>query len=684
MRLPISWLKKYIDVKLTPEKLAEVLTLSGTAVESVHQEGNEAVLDIEVTTNRPDCLSILGLARELSALTGKKVIAPKILTALKNIKQKSFSRLSEPKIRVEDKMACPYYTARIIRNVTISSAPAEAQHFLTLMKSKPISNVVDATNFVLFEMGQPLHAFDYDKIAGGQVVIRRSKNGEKFIGIDGVEYTLDSKTLVIADSEKVIAIAGVMGGKLTEVTDSTKNLLIESAYFDLALVREASRKYKLTTESSYRFERGVCVENIALASQRACDLIGEWAKGETEGKLLEFNNFTKKKSSKIKISLATIDAILGLKISKARIITILKSLGFSIKAGGKDAVEVTVPAWRKDITLEADIAEEILRIEGFDKVPSQLPPNFSPLDAPQDKRMKGILSLKQFLSHQGFHEIVTYSLLSQKIIANSGVADFSKVSKIKNFVSAEQEYLRPSLMSGALQSIVFNLHRKANALKLFEVGNVFLDGIEKTSLGVAVCGLTDEHWQSKNEASFFYLKGAAESILSFLKIKHYVWEESSGNQFYNNQSILKVDGKLIGSLGCIHGQILKSWDILKEVYYFEMDLDRAVAGVLSGLSLKVKSIPKYPSVRRDLAFVINENIPVADCALFMKECAKPFLQEVQLFDEYTGKNIPQGKRSLAFSLSYQKDTGTFMDEEISDLQSKICSALKAKYQVEFR
>src|SRR3989338_364787 len=290
MKLPISWLKKYIDISITPERLSDLLTLSGTKVEHVEKKDGEAVLQIEVTTNRPDCLSLLGLAQEVSALTGKKIKFP-------SLSKKSAGGINSVKVEIEDKKGCPKYTARLLKNVSIKASSLEIQKFLGFMDTRPISNTVDATNFTLFETGQPLHAFDYDKIEGGVVVVRRAKKGEKFLAIDGVEYPLDETTLVIADAKRPISIAGVMGGKLTEVTPSTKNVLLESAYFDPALVRQASRRYKLFSESSYRFERIVDIQRVPAASAREKDLILNWAGGRKIGPMVG-RDFSKKVKEK--------------------------------------------------------------------------------------------------------------------------------------------------------------------------------------------------------------------------------------------------------------------------------------------------------------------------------------------------------------------------------------------------
>ncbi len=678
MKLPFIWLKKYMDVSIAPEKLADLLTLSGTKVEHVEKKGGEAVFQIEVTTNRPDCLSVLGLAQEVSALTGKKIKFP--------VLKKSISGANnEIKIEIQDQKGCPKYTARLLKGVSVKAAPPPFQKCLEWMNTKPISNVVDATNFVLFEMGQPLHAFDYDKIEGGVIIVRRARKEEKFLAIDGVEYALDEKTLVIADVKKPIAIAGVMGGKLTEVTSSTKNVLLESAYFDPALVRQASRRYKLFSESSYRFERGVDIQQVAAASARAKDLILEWSGGREIGPMVDKDFSKKVKEKPILLHEERLERLLGLKISLGRRVQIFKRLGFAVKSGGLGQLSVWTKNSRRDVSQAVDLAEELLRIEGFDRVPAAIPVTRHVEINSQDKKPKGISELKKFISHLGFHEIITYSFLSKKSLMDSGFQSFGAIQKITNALSAEQEYFRPSLLPGMLGTILFNIHRKASSIKFFEIGNRVVDGKEETVLGMGLYGDFEKNWRRKSEASYYELKGILEGIFHFLKITNYGYETHGIPSHFDSASgILWRGRRELGNIGMIHRSILTQWDIPHDLIYAEIGLDPLWAETASARTVRVKPIAKFPSVRRDIAFIIDENISIDALGTLMKNTASPYLQETELFDQYAGKNIPKGKRSLAFSLAYQKDTGTFTDQEITALQDRIGQALKSQYRVEFR
>ena len=658
MKLPVSWLKKYIDVTVSAERLAECLTLSGTKVEQVENKNGESVLTLEITTNRPDCLSLMGLAYEVSAITGKKVKQPAAYSAKEKRSKAQRSTLS---VVIEDKKGCPRYTGRMIENVKVAPSPAEIEKLLSLTGTRAICNVVDATNYVLFECGQPLHAFDRDKIKGDRIIVRRSRKGEKFHALDGNEYTLDDTTLIIADAERPIAIAGVIGGKLTEVTSETRNVFLESANFDPALVRQASKKYKLSTESSYRFERSVTIKNTTHASRRAAQLIHEWAGGDETSGLIDKNYSKTSKTKPVTLRLENIEKFLGLKVSQGRVSNILQSLFFSVKKTGM-VFQVTPPAFRRDIAIEADLLEEVLRVEGFDKAPETLPVGRYQKTRFSDKKAECLPELKKYMAHLGFQEIMTYSLLSEKVLATSGF-DLAQCHAVANAVSAEQSYFRPSLMPGMLKAIQFNAHRKAATLKFFEIGNCYVHGREETRLAIALFGKFEENWRRKTESSFYDLKGVVENVMDFL-VPH--GRTGSG---------LAVDIKEVSE------GLLRKWDIPRSVFFAEIKLDELMA---PAQGIKVRPVPKFPSVRRDIALVVDTHVMVQDLQEVIRLAGSPFLKEVTLFDQYLGKNIPMGKRSLAFSVDYQKENGTFTEEEIQTLQRKVGEALKNKFQVEFR
>ena len=677
MRLPYSWLRQYVDVKLAPEKLARALTLSGTKVESVARHGDDTVIHIEVTTNRPDCLSITGLARETAALSGKRIQFPKIGPVA--------SKGEALRVRVEDKKGCPRYTARLIRGVSVKPAAPVVQKWLDAVGTRAINNVVDATNFVLFETGQPLHAFDFDKLAGGGIIVRRALKGEKFLAIDGSTYELDAETLVIADREKPVAIAGVMGGKLTEVTESTKNVLLESAYFEPVTVRRASKRYKLTTESSYRFERGVDPGAVAPASARARDLILEAAGGRETGGFLDANFLPKSKPRRIALDVLRVNRRLGLSVSAPRVVSILKSLNIPAAASGKNRVVANAPDFRRDLLEEIDIAEEILRVEGFDKVTAKLPERHAYFEVPpQTKKKEALPELKKRLALMGFWEAITYSFVSEKMLVDCGERP-ERCFKVKNPVSADWTHLRPSFLPGLLQCARYNVHRKADRLSFFEIGKRFVKGEdpeEQTALAVLLYGPLENNWMRKSASSFYDVKGAIENAIRFLGAREFEWRPLTDDRRFDGAATLLLGGKPVGMAGSVSARSLERWDIPHEVFFAECSLEWVPSQ--KPITPQAQPLPKFPAVRRDIAFVIDEKFSVKTIAESIIKTGSPYLKEAELFDQYIGKNIARGKRSLAFSLCYRKETGTFTDEEIRLIHERVGQALKSEYKVELR
>jgi len=677
MKVPLSWLKEYIEVKAKAEKIAEILTMSGTAIEGIERSGGTEVLSAEITTNRPDCLSLLGIARELSVLTGKKIKLPSAKTT--KVKAKKQLPLI---VRILDKQGCPGYTGRVFDNVQVGPSPAWLLERLKAMGSRPVNNVVDITNYVLFEMGQPLHAFDYDKLRGGQIVVRRAKKGEKIIGIDNIEYKLDERILVIADAERPAAIAGVMGGKDTEITASTKRIVLESARFDPILVRRAVRHLKLASDSSYRFERGVDPGKVERASERASDLIQKWARARAASTLKLAGSVTPKPAEWITLRKSSLDLMTQGTVSLPRAAKILDALGLRNKRLSASALKVRIPSLRPDITQEADLMEEVVRIQGFDKIPSRIPVTRHALKKTTDGAYKAIRRMKIFLTGQGFWETVTFGLVSREALERARIPVEGTV-KVKNPLSKEQEHLTPSGLPGILAAAARNINRKEKDLRFFEIAKRFPATGEETLLTLAVTGDFHQSWEGSRPASFHLLKGVMENLCGFMKKGAPVWKtEDFRPEVYSDTLMMTYGDQRIGHCSAVREDVLAGWDILQPFYVAHIHLDAFLR--LPDQAVTFQDLPKHPAVRRDIAFFIDNAVGAAEIEGVIGEAGGGELNRVFLFDEFKGKNIPEGKRSLAFSLQYQKPDGTFTDEEINAVHGRVVSALQSRFKIELR
>ncbi len=685
MRLSYNWLKDYVDIKLSPEKLAELLTMAGLCVDSIHKKGDDSVLEIEITSNRPDWLSYIGVAREVSALTGRKLRMPASRRAGLNPpyglgKKRGIGHNVEGVIivKVVDKKLCPRYTARIIRNVKVGESPKWLKERLEAVGLRSVNNIVDITNFCLFETGEPMHAFDLDKLGGGTVIVRKAAKGEKIKSIDGIERTLDNEMLVISDDTYPVAIAGVMGGQYTEVSAQTKNILLEAAYFDPISVRRTSRRLALSTDSSYRFERKVDIDNISRASDRATALILELAKGEA-GEFIDVGKTAKAPDKKISLRLGRLDKILGVEISPARVKSILTSLGLKVKASSKNTLELIPPKFRYDLQSEVDIIEEVARIYGYENIPETIPPVLEAgsrlsTDAVIDKAMRNVLV------NLGLSEIITYSLISRKTL-DLARSQAGNAINIKNPLSNEQEAMRPTLIAGMLNSIRWNINRKEKDLKFFELGRTYFKETdnsfaEKQYLAIGVTGQLYDGWIGHPRATtLFDLKGIVETLFTQMGIMSFSVKEGLGSVFSSGScASIEVRGDAVGVMGRIEPKVLHDFDIKESVYAAEIDCSKLTKYI--SLEKRFKESPKFPSVIRDISIVADKNISNAAIASLIKGTAGDILKDAELVDRYIGGQIPEGKIGLTYRLEYQDPDRTLEDPDVQAVHSRIISALE--------
>ncbi len=700
MKIPLEWLKEFVPIRLSPKELADRLTTAGLEVKVIEESAAGAVFEAEITPNRPDWLSIFGVAREVAAVMGEK-LKENGKWEMENGKN-SFSILHSPfsnrKVLIHDPKSCPRYIGRVIEGIQVSPSPQEMIQRLAAMGTRSINNVVDITNYVLFELGQPLHAFDLDKLRGDTIHIRFAKESEEIVTIDGVTRKLTQHDLVIADDAKAVALAGVMGGKETEVTEATRNIFLESACFDPVLVRRTARRLGLASESSYRFERGIPLESALLGSDRAVEFLVKIAGAQKIGSRVDAGKKTSQRR-KVILDVNRVQQLLGDAITQKQIQRYLSGLGFelsvsrttspltpstslrtsSLRAGDERRTTVVVPWFRKDIKEEVDLAEEAARIHGYDKIPLRLPAmrettvEQSPVLTFQSEIGRQLVGL-------GYDEARTHSLISKRDLKTWGQAGRPDLIRIQNPLSEEQEWMRPMLVIGLVQAARRNFFRQQNGARLFELSNIYTlsKGEPKESLKLAFLlgGNRPCHWQEKEkEYQWWDLKGTVEAILADLKLSSVRWERASlAWAVEESAAEIHREGETLGILAQVSPVVLFQLDIEKPVFAAELDVELLLRHSRRS-STRYHSLPKFPSVRRDIALELKESIAAAQVIALIKEKGGALLEKVQIFDYYQGKQIFSGNKSLAFSLEYRAPDRTLTDEEVNHLRQRVAQGL---------
>jgi len=685
MRVSFDWLKDFINGKIDFEKARDCLTAVGLEITGVTDIDGDRVMEIEVTPNRPDCLSILGIARELSAASGLPIQLPD--SVKKNLMKKGVARGSV-KIEILDKHTCPRYTGCIMKNVKVGPSPKWLTQRLNAMGVRSVNNIVDITNYVLFETGQPLHAFDLDKLDQKRIIVRRAKKGESLVTIDGINRLLSPNILVIADASRPVAIAGIMGGKDTEITNSTKNILIESASFDPVAVRKACHELGLASESSYRFERGIDQGILFASSARAQELVKDAAGGRIAGKMSDVGSGIEK-AKEISLSLDEVSRILGVDISPENIKEAFRRLNLS-PVKKKNKIFVTAPTYRQDLKAGIDLIEEIARLYGYDKIPARLP-LFSPQKTYQLEKKTAALEgeIRKVLCGLGLNEIMTYSLTSRHSIERLGLG-LDNLVGLKNPMSSQQEIMRPSLLSEMLEALNWNLNRKNTLLEFFEMNKVYnmnkLTGQadETVYLSIGVCGNMHGNWKEKpRDLDFFDLKGIIEALMGSIGVYNYRIEKTEHPVLKKNMATaINVNGKACGIFGEVKEDVARRFDIKRKVYVAEISLDNLLE--CANLKKTFSTLPKYPSVKRDIAIMLDDTISASSIYDVIKDEARGIVKKVDVFDLYKGQQIQEGKKSLAYSIEYRSDDRTLNDKEVNDIHKKVQDALAKRLGAQIR
>jgi phenylalanyl-tRNA synthetase beta chain len=638
----------------------------------------DTILDIDITANRPDCLSVVGIAREVAALTGQQTHIPVI----------SYEETGDPidkqiAIGIIDADLCPRYCASLITGVKIAGSPAWMQERLVAAGQRPINNIVDITNYVMLEYGQPLHSFDYARLKSRKIVVRRAEEGENFFTLDGTERKLTRDMLVIGDGERTVAIAGVMGGLNSEVTESTTAILLEAASFKATSIHYTSRQLGLTSEASMRFERGISADLTIPALKHATQLIAELGGGKVARGIVDVYP-GKKESRPIPLTSGEVKRILGIEYSLEQIVNSLTSLGFACKVDGSQ-IMVTAPYWRSDIRLDVDLIEEVARVIGYDKIPTTLLGEPIPRQDPEP-----ILSLKKKISQSlvgyGFHEIMTYTLTSLPLLSNV-TAEPRPLEhaplRVSNPMTADQEYLRTSLRPGLLATLASNRRHEDGGIRLFELGKVYLP--RKNDLPEepeVMCGImsgprVERSWLGGDGSLDFYdVKGVVEGLMSHLSLTVDFEKSNDDGLHPARQAAVVIQGKdglkvRTGVFGEIHPKVADTFEVAGPVGLFEINVT-ALLPFASGLKM-FQSIPRFPSTVRDLALVVDTGITNQKILDIIKSFS--LVSEAVLFDVYSGKQIAADKKSLAYRLVYQSPTHTLTDEEVNKVQEQILTRL---------
>jgi len=674
MKISPHWLRDFVDIPVDYLRLADELTLAGVAVEGISGEGDATVYEMEITTNRPDAMNHYGVAREVSALNDKdlKPIEPKLPPS---------QGKSAVTIDIQEPELCPRFTAREIRGVTIRPSLSSIASRLQLLDQRPISNAVDATNYVLWESGKPTHVFDLDLLEGRRLVIRRAQTGETLKTLDGVERSLSTEDLVVADAKRPVGLAGVMGGFDTMITERTKNILIESAWWDPVTVRRMSKRHGLHTDASHRFERGADFESTVASTNRVAELIISSGGGTLIGDVIDVIA-RKLDLAPVELDLREVHRILGEKLSTLEINRILTRLGFTVLPGSEDTYLVHIPSWRLDIEREIDIIEELARLHGYDKFPNTLPAYSGEVrdlpDAQKDARLRSsLLAL-------GYNETISLTFISKE-----DARRFSTVPELDlaNPISDEASVMRTSMVPSMLNMLAYNLNRGSDNVRLFESGTVFEASGEKSlemkriAIGATGSAVESGVHQAARPFSFFDLKGDIESLLA--PFSHWTLyydaqavNEKSADYYHPGRSARAVlDGATVAQFGQIYPDVAAARKLRQDVFVAEIYLDRLYQHDLR--QVRYEALPRFPAVERDFSFVFDDGVEFEKIHQSVAGLGIAELRSFVPVEIFRGEQVGAGKYSILMRAKLQSSERTLRDDEVAQWAGQIVKALEA-------
>jgi phenylalanyl-tRNA synthetase beta chain len=686
VKVLLSWLKDYVDIPQSVDALAERLPMLGLGHEHVERVGEDAVFDLELPANRGDMLCHLGVARELAAATRSAVRLPAAPAPQDRaaVAETIHVELREPQL-------CPRFTAVLIAEVRVGPSPGWLARRLEACGIRAINNVVDVTNYVMLELGQPMHAFDYDRLQGGRLIVRLARGGEQLTTLDGVVRSLDPQTLVVADATRAVSIGGIIGGVSSEITAATRRVLLEAASWHPPTIRRTAARLGVRTESGARFERGVDTRGVLAASARAQQLLVEVAGGQIASDTVDVYPLPQP-GRQVELRWSRVARLLGTDVPRAEGVAILSSLGFTV-AGERDVLTVSVPSFRRDVEREEDLVEEVARHYGFERIPEAMP-----LEATAQATRAPILeaehAVRDVLIRAGLTEALTVSLMNPAALDNLRLPSdhaWRAMVRLRNPMIEDHTHLRTTLLPGLLQVARGNISHRVTDVLIFELGRTFHPSgtavLERRGLAVLITGrLWHGAWNMSPEAStasFFHLKGIVESLADELRVGRATFTATTAPWLHPGRTAqVSLNGLRVGTLGELHPEVAARADLPPGVFVAELDLDELLRRTV--FRPQFIPLPKYPSVRRDLAAIVPDDVSAAEVEQVITVAGGVLLESVELFDVYTGPPVPAGHRNLAYTLSFRSPERTLAAADVDAAIAQIASALKRRLRATIR
>ncbi|MFN2532903.1 MAG: phenylalanine--tRNA ligase subunit beta [Pyrinomonadaceae bacterium] len=686
MLISYQWLQELTATRLSPSELRERLTMVGLAIDAVAEHDQDSVLDVEVPSNRPDCLSHIGIAREVSVIDRCELHLPETKSFPMEGVAADFTS-----VKVQDTALCPRYAARIVRGVRIGPAPDWLIQRLITIGQRPINNVADITNYVLHEFGQPLHAFDFQKLTGKRIVVRRAVAGEKLRTLDGIDRVLADDMLVIADANDAVALAGIMGGEDSEISEATTDVLIESAYFDPDSVRRTARRLGMDTEASRRFERGADCENALRAQERCVELICEIAGGVATTDVIDVYPHPVP-TRLVSLGRSRVTELTSLRVEDAEVVRILAGLGFADIRQEQGRHVFRVPSWRIDVEQEEDLVEEVARHTGYDQIASALPPSTFPGEY-QPAEMK-LRALRRALNACGFNEAISFSFTAPQTdfdLVPEFSGDPDRVT-LKNPIIEDAGSMRTTLLAGLLTAVRHNLNHGVRDVRLFETGRIFTGSggselpRERQSFAIAATGGTVEEnrAQADREIDFYDVKGALEQSVAWMNLEPLSFIRSSSKHFRPGQAatIALQNGTPVGSIGRLADDIAAAYKFRQPVFVMELDLSTLLESPVR--LVQYAPLPRFPAVTRDISLLVDRETSFAEILRVAKELNIEDCRTLVLVGIYEGSNIPDAKRSITLRVEYRSDERTLRDEEVEERHAGLTTSLLEYFAAEQR